>query len=118
MQRFIARILLLLALAGNTVPLALAATTAPVHACCRRTAAHHCHDSAADVSNQLHVHSAECCNHDCCKAVTTQQWANPQPRMTVVSIQLLAPRALDCHSSAATKEFSAAQSTRAPPQIS
>ena len=35
--------------------------------------AHPCHDSAASESDQLAIRSTGCCNHDCCRAVTTSQ---------------------------------------------
>src|SRR5579863_3445615 len=82
MHRLTARLLLLFALAGTFVPLALAATAAPAHACCRRKAAHPCHDSAGAESEQLAIRGTGCCSHDCCRAVTTSQWASPQPGMT------------------------------------
>ena len=46
MQRLTARLLLLFALAGNFLPVALAATTAPPRACCLRMA-HKCHKRPA-----------------------------------------------------------------------
>ena len=45
MHRLTARLLLLFALVGNLVPLALAAGAAPPHACCLRKGVHRCQDS-------------------------------------------------------------------------
>jgi hypothetical protein len=118
MHRLTARILLLFALAGTFVPLALAATAAPPHACCRRKAAHPCHDSAAIESDQLAIRSAGCCNHDCCRAVTTSQWANPQPGITASFAPNVDAQIRDPHPASPASELSASQSTRAPPQIS
>ena len=116
MQRLTARLLLLFALAGIFVPLAQAAIAAPPHACCIR-AAHKCHAMEVE-SDQLAIRSTGCCNHDCCRAVTTAQWANLQPRTAGSSPQNLDARIAESHYLAAVTEFSASQSTRAPPQIS
>ncbi|MGP0019667.1 MAG: hypothetical protein ACLPHP_13930 [Candidatus Sulfotelmatobacter sp.] len=117
MQRLTARFLLLLALVGTFVPLALAATAAPEHACCLRKGVHQCHGSAPE-SDQRSIRDTSCCHHDGCRAVTTPQWANTQPPVTApfqqnVETSLAESRA----DSPATKLFSS-QSTRAPPQIS
>jgi len=79
MQRFTARFLLLIALVGTLLPLALQAKAAPSHACCRRTGAHHCSDSASPHSGGAVLRDAGCCNHDCCRAVASSQYAHPQP---------------------------------------
>lgn len=115
MQRLTARLLLLFALAGSLVPSALALTAAPPHACCVRKAAHHCHELAATDSSQLNIRDTGCCNHDCCRAVTTAQWAHPQPKLAAFFLQ-----PIDVHlagsqpdsPAAASAEF---QSSRAPP---
>jgi hypothetical protein len=79
MHRLIARLLLLFALAGNFAPVALALTAGPSasHACCVRKA-HKCHTIAVPESEQLTLHALSCCEHDCCRAVATSQWASPQ----------------------------------------
>jgi hypothetical protein len=118
MHRLTARILLFFALVGTFVPLALAATAAPPHACCRRKGPHPCHDSAAIESDQLAIRNTGCCNHDCCRAVTTSQWANPQPAMTAGFAPNVDAQTTDPHPATPTAELSASQSTRAPPQIS
>jgi len=114
MHRLTARVLLFLALAGTFVPLALAATAAPPHACCLRKA-HRCHDSAASESDQLVVRSASCCNHDCCRAVTTQQWASPQPWIASTFAHNVDAPVAELQARAPAKIGSASQSTRAPP---
>jgi hypothetical protein len=117
MQRLTARFLLLFALFGTFVPLVLAATAAPQHSCCLRKAAHQCHTTATD-SDQRTIHGAGCCNHDSCRAVTTSQWADPQPSLA----PLYAPNVEGCiavsHAGALATELFASQSTRAPPQVS
>ena len=115
MHRLTARFLLLFALAGTFVPLALAATAASPHACCVRKSAHQCHGSAVAGSDQLVVRSAACCNRDCGRAVVTSQWANPQPRITNVFARSLDTRVAESHPEDPAAEFASSQSTRAPP---
>src|SRR5271154_6974200 len=85
MQRLTARFLLLFALIGTFVPLALAVTAVPPHSCCLRKAVHQCHQPATATANesdqrdQRSIHGAGCCSRDCGRAVTTSQWAYPQP---------------------------------------
>jgi hypothetical protein len=117
MQRLTARLLLLLTLGGTVIPLALAATTAPPHACCLRKA-HKCHDSTASESNQLALRSTGCCNQDCCHAVTTSQSACPQPGITSAFAQNVDLHTPGLRSSAPAAALIASQSTRAPPQVS
>jgi hypothetical protein len=113
MQRIIARLLLLFALVGNLVPLALAATIPESHACCRRMA-HHCHSMQAD-SGELTFHDSSCCNHDCCRAVTTSQWACFEPTIAPRVAQKIEIAGVSRPSPAPVNEFVASQSTRAPP---
>src|ERR1700736_708166 len=81
MHRLTAKLLLLFALVGNLTPLTLAAVAAPLHACCARKAAKHCHESAASEQNQPSIRASGCCGHDCCRAAATTKWAHPQPRV-------------------------------------
>src|SRR4030088_849447 len=80
MHRLTAKLLLLFALLGNITPLTLAAVSAPLHACCARKTAKHCHESAASELNQLSIRARGCWAHDCGRAATTTKWAHPQPR--------------------------------------
>lgn len=113
MHRLTARILLLFALAGTFVPLALAATAAPPHACCLRKA-HHCHAAVAE-SDQLVVRATSCCNHDCCRAVTTRQWASPQPWVVSTFAHNVDAHVADLQAKTPPAPGAASQSTRAPP---
>ena len=114
MQRLTARFLLLFALLGTFAPLALAATTAPLHACCIRKT-HHCHDSASPESTQLVITETTSCGHDCCRAATTSQWATPQPALTAFFSRTVETRIDDSYASTPAAELLASQSTRAPP---
>jgi hypothetical protein len=121
MQRLTARFLLMFALVGTFVPLALAATAAPAHSCCLRKAAHQCHQPAnasADEPDQRSIHGAGCCSHDCGRAATTSQWADPQPSLTPVFAQNVEGCVATSHNQVLASELFASQSTRAPPQLS
>jgi hypothetical protein len=115
MQRLIAQFLLLFALVGTFVPLSLAVTTAPPHACCVRKAVHQCHGSE---SGQRTIGSTSCCSHDCGRAVATSRSVHVQS-----PLKLDGPLSLDTHIAESTSRapvtiLYASQSTRAPPQVS
>src|SRR5579863_3126962 len=111
MQRCTARFLLLLALVGTFLPLALSATAPPVRACCLR-AAHHCH--SASESEQRSVTAAGGCSHDCCRGVTISQTAHPKPPVAAVASQLLGTRAVESTPAAPRTDSFCLPSTRAP----
>jgi len=115
MQRLTARLLLLIALLGIILPVALQATVAPQHACCRRQAGHHCHDSAETNPNEPVARRSGCCNHDCCRAVTSSQWAHPQPTLTAASVQNVTAGEIDRQPNRPSTTFLTFRSTRAPP---
>jgi hypothetical protein len=117
MHRLTARFLLLFTLVGTFAPLALAMTAAPPHACCLRKAAHQCHGSAPE-SDQRTIQDAGCCNHDSGRAVTTSQWASPQPWTTSTIAQNVEARIPDTRTDSPSSDLRASQSTRAPPPIS
>jgi hypothetical protein len=85
MQRITARFLLLIALVGTMVPVAIEAKATPRHACCVRKGSHHCHESGQEPSEQPVLADVGCCNHNCCRAVTSSQWAHPQPSQSPLS---------------------------------
>jgi hypothetical protein len=128
MQRLIARFLLLIALAGNFVPLALAVTTSPAHACCVRKVVHKCHEagvasqppsaqasSSQVLSNQTSVHAAANCGHDCCRGAITAQWASPRFSGSTPVAYAANGTVTDSQSSAPSTETFLLQSSRAPP---
>ena len=118
MQRLITRFLLLAALLGNFAPLVLAVTAAR-HACCVRKAAHRCHDSLAAQqaaeAGQLVIHAAACCDHDCCRAVTTARWAHAQSSASAPFVQNVEAYLGQSSPIPSNIEVSRSQSTRAPP---
>ena len=115
MRRLTASFLMLLALAGILAPLAVAATAPPPHACCVRSA-HHCNGPSASDPGQPNVSNTGCCNHDCCRAVTTAQWADAQPQVAPSFRQTLTGFIGRSYSNSPTTEVLEFQSTRAPPQ--
>jgi len=110
MHRLTARILLTLLLVGTFTPVALAISIPP-HACCMRkpmsSGAAHSQFTAAD-----------CCNHDCCRAVPGSRWvefsdavrAQPVPGSSRLTAQSPAPSG---HAGAGNLH-----SGRSPPQFS
>ena len=118
MHRLIARLLLLAALLGNLAPLVLAATAAP-HACCIRKVAHRCHDSLASKqvteAGELVIRDAACCNHDCCRAVTTARWAQAQSSASAPFVQNVEAYLGQASPVPSNIEVPRSQSTRAPP---
>src|SRR5258708_32283310 len=115
MDRLTARFLLIFALVGNVIPLALAATGPPPHACCVRKVASHCHESSASESNQPSIRASGCCSHDCCCAAITAQWANPQPRADGHLAENVNARVTRSQPDSSTLVVSNFQSGRAPP---
>jgi hypothetical protein len=115
MRKQIARLLLLFALGGNVIPLAVAATAAPAHACCLRKAAHHCHDTSSGTANQLAVRSTSCCNHDCCRAAAISQHANPLAQRSIARNCNVAIGPVEAESVKAASIFFATRSSRGPP---
>jgi hypothetical protein len=115
MQRLTAKLLLIFALVGTIVPIAMAVTTPP-HACCVRKT-HHCHESASPESTQL-AFTAKTCDHDCCRAVSTSKWADLRLGISPAFVQNIAPRAADSQPQTPALELTSSTSPRAPPQFS
>jgi|CZKD01.1.fsa_nt_gi hypothetical protein len=115
MQRLTARFLLLFALVGTFVPLALAVTAAPPHACCLRKSAHQCHGSDPD---ERAIRGNSCCNQSYSRAVTTSQWAHLQSSLVSLSVRMVEARLAESRVEAPATNHFASQSTRAPPQLS
>src|SRR5258708_28146734 len=115
MQRLTARFLLLFALVGTLLPLALAVAATPPHACCLRKAVHQCHEADA---YQRAIRSTGCCNRDSQRAVTTSQSAHPRPSLTSLVAHNIAARFTESPAVTPATHLFSSQSTRAPPQIS
>lgn len=115
MRRTTAQLLLLFALIGTFLPLALAATTDPPHACCLRKGTHQCHGSTPTTSDRPALRDAGCCNHDCCRAVTTAQWPNSQIGSSATFAHEIAGSVAESPSITPLAQLSTPQSTRAPP---
>ncbi|MFZ0294401.1 MAG: hypothetical protein WAL52_12415 [Candidatus Sulfotelmatobacter sp.] len=115
MRRIITKFLLLFALLGNLAPVALAISTPTLHACCLRKGVHHCHGSQASDSGQLVIHGSSCCGHECCRAVTTAQWAHAQQRVDSISLQNSNAQAVGFRTNFPASASAEFQSTRGPP---
>jgi len=116
MQRLTARLLLLFAFAGSFLPLALAATAAPSHACCIRKA-HKCHQAAGSESEAAITASNCCANHECCRALTKSQSAPALPQFAPVFTASIAAHTAALRSHAPAARIAASQSPRAPPTL-
>ena len=115
MQRLTARFLLLLALVGTFVPLALAVTAEPPHACCLRKSAHQCHGSDPD---ERAIRGNSCCKQNYSRAVTTSQWAHPQSSLASLSAQIIEAHISHSRAEIPVSSPFSSQSARAPPQLS
>lgn len=115
MQRLTPRFLLLFALIGTFVPLALAVTAAPPHACCLGKSVHRCHGSDPD---ERVIRGNSCCNKNYNRAVITSQWAHPQSSLASFYVQTIESRLAQSRAEAPANELLSSQSTRAPPQLS
>src|SRR6202171_3800644 len=115
MHRLTAKLLLLFALVGNITPLTLAALAAPLHACCARKAAKHCHESAASEPNEPSIRASGCCGHDCYRAATTTKWAHAPSRAEDPFVKKVGNHVTSSQLDSPTIEVSEFQSSRAPP---
>ena len=115
MQRWSARFLLLIALAGTFPPLALQATAPPAQLCCRRAGEHHCHAYPVTDPEQPVIRDAGC-NRDCCRVARTAQWARPEPLQ--IALRATASVSAECYFHARVPAGSphCFQFGRAPPQ--
>jgi len=111
MQRWVARLLLILLLVGVLAPVGLAATAPEPHACCKRRTIH----DASPQGMEFHAPPG-CCNHNCCRSLKVSQWTE------------LGPAAASCKLSTTTRRSAvppghltyiadSAHSGRAPPQF-
>jgi hypothetical protein len=114
MHRLTAKLLLLFALVGYLAPVAMASAAAP-HACCLRKGIHHCQDSLGSETGQPVIHVTSCCNGDCCRAVTTEQWAHAQAPAATSFVQNVEAYLGQSTPVSPNAEVSSFQSTRAPP---
>jgi hypothetical protein len=115
MRRLTAMLLLGFAIVGNLAPLAWAAATMEHRACCVRKTLHRCHDSEDTQSPKTSFRATDCCSRDCCRAVTTVQWAQPQSSTRTAFSPNAETRIAAFYSSIPPARSSRSQSTRAPP---
>ena len=85
MRRLTAKLVLLSALLGNFIPLAVALAAEPTPACCRRQD-HHCHgmtgdserEMAGESENGRSVRGTCCCDPARLRALTRAAWADSE----------------------------------------
>jgi hypothetical protein len=116
MQRTIARLLLLFALAGNLIPLGLAATPKPLPACCLRHK-HRCHAFVASNSSQPEVRDACCCRQSCGHAVVTARWAHPEAHADSLIGRTMSRHVAAQPFARLSPEFLNFKTTRGPPLL-
>jgi len=113
MRRLTARLLLIVLLVGVFVPVALAISAPPPHACCKRkpldnSASHDCEFQAAPT----------CCQHDCYRPLTVSHWVHLGPRSSAHVIDPSATLLLELRPVHRTVNLDASHSVRAPPPSS
>lgn len=114
MHRLTARFLLLFALVGYLAPIAMA-SSAPAHACCLRKGVHHCQDASGAETEQPTIRDASCCKGDCCRAVTTAQWAHARSIAAVGFARHIEAYVGQSNPVSRNSDIFRFQSTRAPP---
>jgi hypothetical protein len=113
MHRTTAKLLLILLLVGVFVPVALAVSAAPPHACCLRKPMHGrpSHDAQFQAP-------PECCQHDCCRPLTVSRGV----RLTSKTRTQAMPASTILQSEQQLIQFASsvnsAHSGRAPPRFS
>lgn len=117
MHRWTGRWLLLLALMGTFVPVALAVHAAPAaHACCvRKVQAHPCHGMTVAEPEQPTLRSMGCCGHDCCRASTTARWAYAASPALACVTRIVGWGETPSQPRLPATQYSTFQSSRAPP---
>lgn len=117
MHRLTAKLLLIFALLGNFVPIALALSPAAVPKCCLRKGVHHCHNAAL-AGEELSLFSNLCGSHDCCRAAAPVYWAHLEARNSSAAVQSIEIHLNQTRPSRFNAEAPASLSTRAPPELS
>lgn len=109
MNRLTARLLLVLLLASTLVPVALAISASPPHACCMRKAMH---DRG---SGKRDIEAVDGQRHNCCPPVTTAHWADLGSGIDASVHPLLACLSLDLQPIRLTNQAYALRPVRGPP---
>jgi len=112
MHRLTARVLLVLLLVGSFVPVALAISATPSHACCMRKPMHGrpSHDS------EFHAPPG-CCQHDGCRSLTVSQLAHLSPSAEVHRMAASTASQAELPEVRFSASINHAHSGRAPPQF-
>lgn len=117
MHRLTAKLLLLFAIVGNLIPLALAVTAPPLHSCCMRKA-HRCHEQAAAEAGQPVFRDPCSCNNHSRHAATTPQWAHPKTQIAEISGSAVERLDRKIESTLPSVQPASLHASRAPPSFS
>jgi hypothetical protein len=112
MHRLTARLLLVLLLVGVFVPVALAISATPPHACCTRKPMHG--RASHDAEFQA---PPGCCQHDCCRPLTVSQWAHVTPAASVAWMSASRSLRLEQRPIRFASKINSVHCGRAPPQF-
>jgi hypothetical protein len=113
MHRLTARLLLVLLLAGVFVPVALAISATPAHACCMRKPMHGRPSHDAEFQGP-----PGCCQHDCCRPLTVSRAAHLTSTTCAQAPPALTILEHERQPIHFTSSVDHAYSGRAPPQFS
>src|ERR1700722_20178575 len=113
MHRATARLLLILLLVGVFVPVALAISAAPAHACCLRNPMHGRPSHEAQFQSPL-----GCCQHDCCRPLTVSRGAHPASKTGAPATSVSTILRLHRESIGFASSVNHAHPGRAPPPFS
>jgi hypothetical protein len=113
MHRLTARLLLVLLLVGVFVPVALAISATPAHACCMRKPMHGRPSHDAEFQGP-----PGCCQHDCCRPLTVSRAAHLTSTTCAQATPASAILQSERQPSRLATSVNRAHSGRAPPQFS
>jgi len=111
MQRWTARLLLVLSLVGIIAPAALAMTVSPMHACCLRKGMH-CHEA-----HERSVQATGCCSQNCCRSLTVPPWTAAGPVSGIGHVESKTAFVAKASPQSSSKIVEASYSGRAPPMF-
>lgn len=117
MRRLIASLVSLFLLAGISVPLALALSADPPHACCIRKKPH-CHTMEGSDASEHALYAPSCANHSCCRALSASHWAHPQAPTNSAVVRERKVTLHEANSIVHVSDLKSAHAVRGPPKFS
>jgi len=116
MHRLTARLLLLFALAGYTLPLAIALSSDPPRACCMRKA-HHCDQLSSAETGRVFLDPCRCSDYPR-RVASTNIWAHPEEVKSASFSPILETLVENIPFFLRAREAGNAHPSRASPQLS